>query len=174
MFKEIVQEAITKICRANALVLLDSTNISIILISIDAVGKKKNKQAVDKLVALTKHENSDIRKGAAQALGRIRDPKAIMELFALLDDETPVRNCAAAAICKTASKDIGLLKKVLEIRNFPLGGPFCAMIYKAAKKEKSAALVAPMLLEIALAEYWKMSQRIKATDALTEIAYESK
>jgi len=67
----------------------------------DALGKIKNKKAVDVLIELLRDENEQIQIAAAYALGEIGEKKALKPLLTLFDKSgTEVRNTAFNAVKK--------------------------------------------------------------------------
>jgi HEAT repeat protein len=78
---------------------------------VDAL-KNQDRQAIDRLgpaafdplIAALKHQDAVVRKGAADGLGRLRDPRAVAALlFALKDADSSVRFSVVGAHSRRAS-----------------------------------------------------------------------
>lgn len=69
--------------------------------SIPIVEKLEQKKNVKELIRALQHEQKDVRKEAAEALGKIGDARAVEPLIqALKDNDEEVRQKAAAALIK--------------------------------------------------------------------------
>jgi HEAT repeat protein len=118
------------------------------------------------LIALLNDTNTEVRRGAASALGKLKDPTITPRLLALLSDSDPfVRLSAVKALSNI--KDPSITPKLIALLNddYELVGSGVA---KALGKTKDPA-AAPKL--IALLNDTNASVRSSAADALGELKY---
>ncbi len=67
--------------------LQNNTNLSIVCAIIESLGQIGDPRAVESLVGLLTHKESQIRECTAAALGKIRDNRSVVPLIAALNDE---------------------------------------------------------------------------------------
>jgi len=98
---------------------LKTENVGVLRHLIRAAGELELREAVERLIELTKSDQMVVRDEAARALGNIRDPRAEDALISLLDDDyTDVTETAVEALQKIGGlKAIDHLITMLEHRD---------------------------------------------------------